>query len=101
MRTWHSVHCWYFGSSMLCELAGRNTPPFSRPNVPAPLWHSRHIVNTTGRRSSFAFVDAVRHVARLAAFHAHAGMFEDERPALIHVALETGLFVIETALQHG
>src|SRR6185312_6403434 len=39
-----------------CVLAGRNTLCFSRPYVPAPLWHSRHIVKTTGRRSSFAFV---------------------------------------------
>src|SRR5262249_7224539 len=42
---------------MLCELDCTNTPRFSRPNVPAPLWHSRQSVNTTGRRSSFELVD--------------------------------------------
>src|SRR5438128_7760446 len=42
---------------MLCEADCTNTPVFWRPKVPAPLWHSRQSVNTTGRRSNFAFVE--------------------------------------------
>ena len=41
---------------------------------------------------------AMRIVAGFAALHAHAGVFEDERPALIDVALEAGLLVIERLL---
>ena len=38
----------------------------------------------------------VRHVATFAAFHAHAGMFEDEGSAFIDMAFEAGFFVIES-----
>src|SRR5665213_1183720 len=40
------------GSSMLCDAVCVNTPVFSLPKVPEPLWHSRHNVNTNGPRLS-------------------------------------------------
>ena len=80
---------------MLCDADCVKTPVFCRPNVPAPLWHSRHSVKTTGLRSSFALVDPCGMWQAIAAFHAHAGVFVDEGPALIHVALQAGLLVIE------
>ena len=36
----------------------------------------------------------MRHVACGAAFDAHAGVFVDERPAFIYMALQAGLFVV-------
>lgn len=43
----------------------------------------------------------MRYVARVAAFHAHTGMFENKRSALVHVALQTGLFVIVRCTQQA
>src|SRR5665811_2369437 len=57
MATWHVVHFWNFGSSILCLEDCSGTPSLRVPNPVAPLWHSKQSVNTTGRRSSFAFIE--------------------------------------------
>src|ERR1039458_7477724 len=57
IEMWHVVHFWNLGSSMLCLEDCNVTPLLRVPNSAAPLWHSRHNVNTTGLRSSFAFIE--------------------------------------------
>ena len=42
---------------MLCEDDCVGMPCLAVPKLPAPLWHSRQTVKTTGRRSSFALVE--------------------------------------------
>ena len=43
----------------------------------------------------------VRVVANFAAFHAHRGMLENERPALLGVALDAGFLIAQHLLDHG
>jgi len=52
-----------------------------------------------GPLQQFRIGGTVRYVARVAAFHAHTGMFENKRSALIRVALQTRLFVIMRCIQ--
>ena len=54
-----------------------------------------------GPAQKFRVHRAVRNVTSGTAFDADARMFKDERPALIDVAFQAGLFVIEGGLQHG
>lgn len=42
---------------MLWDAVCIRDPIPRRPKFPAPLWHSRHSVNTTGRLRSREFVD--------------------------------------------
>ena len=58
-------------------------------------------MNNTGRLQEPRVGGAVREVARFASVDSDGGMFEEERPALVGVALQTWLFVRERLIDHA